>query len=351
MLLVSPPAQASGFVSLSRSSTGRLFEKHILSLGDLHYPSVKGGKVVIDEAFADTMIENFNNNVCDIVQVPKVDDQNKHSEDPDRNIGEVVQLTRRENKIFAVIDVRDETAADKLGKTLIGASAMLSLNYTDNRTGQKAGPTLLHVAVTNRPHIVELDDFAEIVAASAGDEEPVLLAANYVEEDPMDLETTLKTLKAEHNIDVEALQAKAELADVAVALSNAVKENLDSGGNIVALSSGENASSADDLINVIVEAGAQIISLSARVDAITAEQAQERAKSRVQEEVRKGRILPKDEDAQVELLLSNADLFERLLPETPIVRLSHEDGVDPIDPAPENNVNALVEKYSAQANN
>lgn len=351
LLLVSPPDRASGFINLSRSATGRLFEKHILSLGVLHYPGVKGGQVTIDDKFADSLIENFNNSVCDIVQVPKVDDQNKHSEDPDRNIGEVVQLTKRDNKIYAVIDVRDETAADKLGKTLIGASAMLSLNYTDNRTGQKAGPTLLHVAVTNRPHIVELDDYTEIIAASHDSNgEDILLAANY-EGEKMTLEEMLNSLKVEHNIDVPKLQEQVALVESAVALSNAIAENLDGVGGIVALSSGGDAPSTEDLLGVVVEAGAQLVALSAQLDQVKEEQRVSTATERVEAEIRAGRILPRDKDAQTELLLSNADLFERLLPETAIVRLSHEEGEDPLDGKPADDNQELIDRYVGLANN
>lgn len=90
--VIVPPEKGAGFVELSGSNKGRVFEKHILSYGDLHYPGVKGGKVKVDDAFADTLIANFTNKVCDIVQVPKAGAGNEHTEDPDRNIGEVIGL-------------------------------------------------------------------------------------------------------------------------------------------------------------------------------------------------------------------------------------------------------------------
>lgn len=161
--LVYVPGEDDSFVSLSRSKSGRLFRKHILSKGTLHYPGVRGGKVEITDEFLTKLSENFNNKICPIVQTPIVGDNNAHSEDPLRNIGEVVGLEIENGKLYSVIDARDENAAGKLGKTLIGASAMLSLDYTDTRTGKKAGPALLHVAITNRPHLTDLDDFQEVL--------------------------------------------------------------------------------------------------------------------------------------------------------------------------------------------
>ena len=44
-------------------------------------------------------------------------------------------------------------------KLFLGASAMFGMNYTDTRDGKRKGPTLCHVAITNRPHELELDEF------------------------------------------------------------------------------------------------------------------------------------------------------------------------------------------------
>src|SRR4051794_40502959 len=71
--VIVPPAGGEGFVALSRSKHGEVFEKHILSYGDLIYPGVKGGKVHIDDTFAKTLIRNFDNGVAGIAQVPKAD--------------------------------------------------------------------------------------------------------------------------------------------------------------------------------------------------------------------------------------------------------------------------------------
>src|ERR1044072_4503734 len=164
--LVIVPSDGDGYVELARTKQGRLFRKHILNKGPLLHPTT-GATISIDDKFVSTLTKNFNDGVCDIVQVPLANDKNEHSEDPMRNIGEVIGIEAKDDKVYAVIDARDAPAADKLGKTLLGASAMLHLDYTNTKTGQKVGPTLLHTCVTNRPYVTGLEDYKEIVAATS----------------------------------------------------------------------------------------------------------------------------------------------------------------------------------------
>jgi hypothetical protein len=351
--IVPQPHGGEGFVRLSRAKQGRIFEKHILNYGPLLYPGVKGGKVDINDAWADRLIKNFKAKVCDIVQVPLAGANNEHTEDPLRNIGEVVGLVKRNGRIYAQIDARDQEAADKLGKTLIGASAMLHLNYTDTRTGQKVGPTLLHVAVTNRPYVVGLDDFEEIIAASAlgaraadGMSDAVVLTAPNQQEDTMGLDDLKAELKADYGIDVDALLLSAGVVDSAVALSNAVQEALTENG-LLTLSNDE--PTADELVGAIKSAGEKIVTLSNEVETVRAEKAKADATTHVEGLVRSGHILPANKEAQITLLLTNPDLFDALLPEQPIVRLSQESGTDPADPKPEGDVKSEVERLAALA--
>lgn len=348
-----PSVQDSeGFVELARSKQGRVFEKHILNYGPLLYPAVKGGKVNIDDTFADKLIKNFNAKVCDIVQVPLAGAQNEHTEDPTRNIGEVIGLVKRNRKIYARIDARDEVHAERLGKTLLGASAMLHLNYTDTRTLQKVGPTLLHVCVTNRPYVVGLDDFEELVAASAqgpgavdGMSDAVVLTAP-TREDPMTLEEMLAELKADHGIDVPALQEKAATVDSAVALTGAVQTALTE-QNLLVLSADSAEPTADDMVTAIVKAGEQIVTLTKEIEDTKTEQRTKDAQAHVKELIRTGHILPKSEEAQVQLLLTNPDLFDQLLPEQPLVALSNEEGSDPPDEKPAEDVDAEVTRLTS----
>lgn len=330
-LVVVPQSPTAGtFVELSAAATstrkpamGKVFRKQILNYGDLLYPKAPGGKVKIDDAFADRLIANFDAGVCPIVQVPKADMHNRHTEDVDRNMGEVIGLSKENGKIYADIDVRTDDAA-KVGKTLLGTSAMMNLDYIDTKTLSPVGPTLLHVLVTNRPYVTDLEDFSEVIAASAdGTGEAVLLAAPTKEDPVTTLDEAIAYLRDEHKIDVPALQKRAAEADKAVALSAKIQDELSESG-LLKLSNGQEAS-ADDLIGAVAEAGTKIVELSASVEALVEKDTKREAEARVDELVREGRVLTKNRDAQVKLLLSNSELFEELLPEKPLIKLSAGD--------------------------
>lgn len=349
-----PPEKGDGFVELSRSKQGRIFRKQILHYGDLLYPGVKGGKVKIDESFADTLKANFDNKICDIVQVPKAGPNNEHSEDPDRNIGEVVGIVKASNGVYVDIDARSESDADKLGKTLLGASAMMHLNYTDTKTGKAVGPTLLHVAITNRPFVTDLEEFKEIVAASQvgadSTNRAVLLTAPSQKEKVMPLDELLAELKADHNIDVPALQETAANVAGAMALSNKIQEELVTTG-LLKLSNGEEAT-ADVLIGAVAEAGQKIVELSNKVDTLIEDGAKSAAGAQVEALVRSGHILPKNKDAMVELRLSNPTLFDQIVPDKPVVKLSNlgeESGFEAVDESHKETVETEIARLSAVA--
>lgn len=355
-LAIVPGNGTEGYVELARSKQGRIFKKHILNYGDLIYPGVEGGRVKIDDAFADKLITNFSNKVCDIVQVPTAGDNNEHSEDPNKNIGEVIGLSKENGKVYAHIDARKADAADALGKTLLGASAMMHMNYTDTRTGQAVGPTLLHVAVTNRPYVTDLEEYKEIgevIAASAdGSGGAVVLTAPVTPKENKKMSTLdelISELRTDHNIDVPALQAAAVSADQGVQLSNKIAETLTDAG-VLKLSNGSTAS-VDDVVTAITEVHTKNIELSAKVTKLEEDSTKAAAEARVDSLVKEGKILPKNKDAQVQLLLSNAELFDALLPEKPLVKLSNEgnaeSGFEPTDETHEQTVKDEIARLTA----
>lgn len=136
------------------------------------------------------------------------------------------------------------------------------------------------------------------------------------------LDELLAELKADHNIDVPALQARAAEADKALALSNKIQEELVNGG-VLKLSNGSEQASQDEILGAVAEAGTKLVELSNTVAALTENARKKEAEERVDQLVRTGFILPVKRDANVALLLSNAETFEALLPEKPIVKLSN----------------------------
>lgn len=331
-------------VELSRKSSGTLFRKHILNVGkDLVHPAV--GKIKIDAAFVKSLKDNFDNKACDIVQVPLANDKNEHVEDPDRNVGEVVDIEVKNNKVYAVIDARDPKAVEKFkNKTYIGASAMIAMNYTDTTAAKKVGPTLCHVAVTNRPYITNLEDYEEIVKASADNsEEAVLLteSADTVVDDnsgsveepeveepkTMTKEELLAALKDEHGIDVTALQAEAAKpaeTDPTAELSNKLVTALTEAGVVKLSADNDSGANVEQVVGAVVELATDNVKLTNRIDALELSNRQKDAEAEVKAKVSEGFIDPASADAMKELYLSNQDLYAKLLPAEPKVNLSGE---------------------------
>jgi hypothetical protein len=317
-------------IALSRMAQGRLFEKHILTKGPLIHPDT-GERINVDDDFVARMMSNFENNVCDIVQVPLANDSNKHVEGADSNKGEVIGLRERGGKVYAVIDAREDP--DKFGKTYLGASAFLSTNYTDSRTGRKAGPTLLHVAVTNRPYVVGLEPYREIIAATAGSDTDGEYVVMTQEENTVPTLDEIKAmLSAEHGIDLDALQAAAQqpaglpTLDQA-SLTAAMTAALQSNPNLsLSQSSGDNITQ-DDLVGAVVELSAQNRTLADGYN----EMRRERAAETVDGLIGTGHILPKQREFAIKLQLSSPADFGDFVPSEPIVPVGQQVGFTPPD--------------------
>jgi hypothetical protein len=332
----------------SRRVQGKLYEKHILNMGDLIHPKT-GEKIRIDSSFVSQMQDNFAKGVCDIVQVPLANDRNEHVEGPAANLGEVVGIRSRDNKVYALIDARQD--AEKFGKTYLGASAYLSTDYTDSSTGKKAGPTLLHVAVTNRPYVTGLDDYKEVLAASADNPgEVVVLTAAPEETVPLTKEELLAQLKEQHGIDVTALQASAAAVVPApdmTALTTAVAQALKDSGAIQ-LSADPGQVSLSDVTAAVVELAADNKSLHSTVDELKLAAAE----TEVDGYISTGRLLPKTREVGIEMALSNrAGLDAILAPaDRPYVQLSVQTGIGGPDGEQkhEQDIDAEVAKLTAE---
>jgi hypothetical protein len=309
-----------------RKVQGKLFEKHILNMGPLIHPKT-GGTITIDDAFVSAMQENFAKGVCDIVQVPLANDDNKHVETASANLGEVVGIKQRDGKVYALIDARQD--ADKFGKTYLGASAFLSTNYTDSSTGAKAGPTLLHVAVTNRPYVNNLEDYKEVIAASADNTgEVVVLTPPEETEVPPTKEQLLEQLKTDHGIDVEALQATAAQPPAGPdqdAFNAAVAEALKASGVQLSATGDEGELKLTDVSAAVVELATDNKTLRESVGTLQ----RQAAETEIESYISAGRLLPKTKDTAVTLALTNRDALETILApaDKPYVVLAKQEGV------------------------
>ena len=354
------PCVDTEYVELTHTPKSRLVRKQILPMnGSFVHPKIKTQKIMVDKQFAETLVKNFHDGVCPTVQFPMVNDQNQHVEGPDRNLGEVVDLTYDDSGVYATIDVRKNP--DDIGTTILGASAMMSLNYEDTETGTKVGPTLLHVAATNRPYLTKLKPYEQVaLSASDTDDECVVFSASAdpeSEETPMNLEEMLAALRDEHGIDVASLQAQVEEQEAQMASLSATtdySELVDALGSVlVAANPDMVALSAEDIgIEEVAAGGVELSrdfvatkaandSLTARVETLESAHAE----TRIEADLRAGKFLPVQKDAMLELLLTNSDMYDRLIPDSSIVSLS-EDGVT-VHEQPGNDALAAAEEKVA----
>lgn len=324
------PDKAKPFVKLAQLKESRLFRKEIMRKGKFSdpRPGHEGEFIEVDDELFAKLTANFTAGVCDIVQIPVVGDDNKHTEAPDRNSGEVVGLEVEGDSLIAVLDFRKPEVADAVGKTLLGASAMYAQDYKDTKTGDMVGPTLLHVAVTNRPHITGLDPFRELIAATSDQsvDEVVAFTATATKEevDDMTLEEMLAKLKAEHNIDVTALQAAAATpppdpkdGDLATKLAAVL---VDAG--VVKLSAGDPTPKPEDIVSSVKTVTDANVALATRVSTLELSAVTTEIDGLIVE----GRVMPHQKDAMIKLAVKDRETFDAIVPAEPLIKLSKEEG-------------------------
>jgi hypothetical protein len=367
--------RGDGFVPLARTKTGRLFRKELLTFGTYAHPNVKGAKLVIDEKLAESVVKNFNDGVCDIVQVPLANEKNEHVENPDANLGEVIGMeigvnSKGQKAVFATIDARKH--AEDLGKTILGTSAFLHLNYVNTKTGERVGPTVLHACATNRPYITGMDNYEEIAASNPTDGEMVFLSLE--DEEPAVEETPAETPEPEAtSTDSESDTSSKEPAqgltpqedphmeltfdEIKATLKDNFGVDLDEvqelalsaveAQNALALSQ-QSESEKDATIATLT---GQVTDQETRLSATESELTKMRTKAATDEVealVKAGKVLPKQKDVMIALALSNREQFEALVPDDSIVQLT-EKGVETHD-APDTTKQAEIDRIAAMAN-
>lgn len=309
------------YVELARTATGVKFRKHILTLGELIHPKT-GERLNLDDAWYGKLKSNFDSGVCDIAQVPLANDENKHVEGPLSNAGEVIGIERDGNKVYTVVDIRKPEVVQGLrDRTILGASAFLHMNYTDSRTNQKVGPTLLHHCITNRPYVVGLDPYEEVVAATADGEGDFVILASPEDDMPPTKEELIAALKADHGVDVAALEsAAAKGADVAgltAALTTALQGTPAAQTLQLTGADGQTISGAD-LVGAIHELASLTRTQGETIDTLRLSNAE----AEVDGYIDVGRVLPKQRSAFVKLAMDDRDQLAIMLPDSPVVPLS-----------------------------
>lgn len=344
-------APTSDYVELANTPKGKLFKKQILKYGSFHHPSAPNKVLNVDRAYADKLIQNFNSGVVGPVQFPVIDPSGAHTEDPLRNLGEVMSVEADAEGVNVILDVRK--LSGDIGNTILDCSATISADFLDKRTGKRVGPALKNVNACNNPYLNDLKPYEEVMAefSDISNEKLVALSLDDVadpeetaqqpntsevgtnkKEDDMTLEEMLADLKSKHNIDVPALQAsaaKVEESETKVAELSAKVEEQDA--QIVELTNAAAGSEDDDevrlsaLTNQVVALRDDNVVLATAVkDLKESNDAMKlsNAEHEVDALVTAGRVLPAQRDALVKLSLSDREMFDALVPTEPVVDLS-----------------------------
>jgi len=135
----------------------KLLWYNVLPIGEFY--DSRYGKVEITKEFVEEIVRNFNNNIPHYK--PPV---NIEHEDLLGAVGKVVELSVRENGLFARIELTDEGTKLLSEKKFEYMSAEFVEEYTSKETGENVGVVLVGVALTNKPaHLyVEPIKFSDI---------------------------------------------------------------------------------------------------------------------------------------------------------------------------------------------
>lgn len=134
---------------------GNQFRKQIVKFGRYVDPLNPGKKMSLNRAWAEQLLRNFKAKRAGRVAIPLT-----HTDAPQANTGELVDMQITDDGIDGVLDVRDPKTADAIRNDLIwDCSVSFDNNYVDKKTGQDVGPTLFHVALVNNPYLKGMQPF------------------------------------------------------------------------------------------------------------------------------------------------------------------------------------------------
>lgn len=142
--------------SIELDKKTKLSEIQILRTGTFYHSSY--GKFTITDETLKTMVNNFNKATPKAPTELVVDYEHLSAidiTDPKQGkaAGWVKGLTFEEGKLFATVEWTEEAAEAISKKEFRFISPEFALNYKDPETGKRIGPTLMAVALTNRPFL------------------------------------------------------------------------------------------------------------------------------------------------------------------------------------------------------
>lgn len=136
-----------------------VYRKQLVKFGSWVDPIYPSRKMVLDEKWAQKVVDNFSAKVIDKVPVPK-----NHTNDVAANTGELIGLEIvKGDGLYGLMEITDKDTQLSIdeGRTF-NVSISFDRDYVDTKDGAKHGPVLLHVALVNNPYLKGLSSFEKV---------------------------------------------------------------------------------------------------------------------------------------------------------------------------------------------
>lgn len=141
-------------------ATGTLYKKQIIKFGDYVDPWFPEWPMTLDAEWGTMIKDNFDKKTVGRVPVPA-----SHTDDPEKNRGELLAVEQDEEGLNGTLDIRDPQTVQDIENNLIwDDSISFTNNYIDEK-GYGHGPVLFHVALVNNPYITGMSGFQALSKA------------------------------------------------------------------------------------------------------------------------------------------------------------------------------------------
>jgi len=135
-------------------ASGKVYSKQIIKFGDYVDPWFPDWPMTLDSEWGDMIVANYDKGVVGRVAVPA-----SHTDDPEKNRGELIALENDGEGLVGQLDIRDPEMVDRIENNLVWDD---SISFTNNYVDEKGighGPVLFHVALVNNPYITGMSGF------------------------------------------------------------------------------------------------------------------------------------------------------------------------------------------------
>lgn len=200
------------------------YRKQLLPLGSINY---HGKKITFDRSYLTELVQSFKDRACGPIPFQLADDQNKHTNDPERRRGTIVDLEMVDDGLDALIEL------DSRGQQLIGeypdlgVSARIYENY-ERSDGSFWRAALQHVLGTLDPHVTGMRPW-QAVALSQDVTGPVYDLSGTTFDDgkeevkPVATKTSLKDILAKLRENGDEAELTDEELDQLLAITDALE--------------------------------------------------------------------------------------------------------------------------------